>query len=170
MKKLTLLLIFAFFSISTFAQTKVGTIDADYILSQLPEMTQVNQGLKDYNTELQEDLQANITQYETLVKDYQENNSSYSEEEKKQKENEIIALENDIKGFRQKAAVMMQMKRNELTTPLYEKINTAMLEVVQEENYTQIFHAGGTSLAFSSEEFDITEKVIKKLGITPKAE
>ena len=60
----------------------------------------------------------------------------------------------------------MQMKRNELTKPLYERINTAMLQVIQEEKYTQILHAGGNALAFSSEEYDITKKVLAKLGIT----
>lgn len=170
MKKITFLLSFVLLSLGTFAQSKIGTIDADYILNQLPEMTEVNEGLKEYNTELQGDLQANITQYETLVKDYRENNTDLTEEEIKEKENEIIALENEIKGFRQKASVMMQMKRNELTTPLYEKINTAMLEVIQEENFTQIFHAGGNALAFSAEEFDITAKVLTKLGLDAGAQ
>lgn len=166
MKNLLLIFTFTLLSLSSIAQTKVGTIDAEYILNQLPEMTQVNEGLKAYNTKLQKDLETTITKYEALVKDYQENSSTFTEEEKKTKESEIIGLENDIKGFRQKAGVMMQMKRNELTQPLYEKINTAMLQVVQEENFTQILHAGGNALAFSSEEYDITKKVLKKLGIT----
>lgn len=167
MKNLILAFSFTLLSLASFAQTKVGTIDADYILNQLPEMSGVNEGLKTYNTELQQDLENTIANYEALVKDYQENNSTYSEEEKKTKETEIISLENDIKNFRQKASVMMQMKRNELTQPLYEKINTAMLQVIQEEGYTQILHAGGNALAFASEEHDITTKVLTKLGITP---
>lgn len=155
-------------SFSAMAQSKIGTIDAEYILNQMPEMTGVNEGIQTYNQELQKELETNVAKYETLVKDYQANNATFSEEDKKAKESEIIGLENDIKGFRQKAGVMMQMKRNELTQPLYEKINAAMLEVVNEENFTQIFHAGGTSLAFSAEEFDITMKVLKKLGIEVK--
>lgn len=168
MKKLVLVLSLAFISFSSFAQTKVGTIDAEYILTQLPEMAQVTEGMKAYNEDLQKDLEKNVKDYETLVKDYQANNANFTEEEKKNKETEIISLENDIKSFRQKASVMMQMKRNELTQPLYEKINEAMLKVIEEENYTQILHAGGNTLAFSSEEFDITMKVINKLGITVK--
>ena len=168
MKKLVLVLSLAFISFSSFAQTKVGTIDADYILAQLPEMAQVTEGMKTYNEDLQKDLEKNVADYETLVKDYQANNANFSEEEKKNKETEIISLENDIKSFRQKASVMMQMKRNELTQPLYEKINEAMLQVIQEENYTQILHSGGNTLAYSSEEYDITMKVINKLGITIK--
>lgn len=168
MKSLIALVSFLLLSFSTFAQTKVGTIDADYILNQLPEMEQVNEGMKSYNTDLQKDLQNNITQYETLVKDYQENNATLAEEEKKQKENEIISLENEIKNFRQKASVMMQMKRNELTQPLYEKINAAMLQVIEDEEYTHVLHAGGNALAFAAETHDITLKVMEKIGVTPQ--
>ncbi|MDX1602652.1 MAG: OmpH family outer membrane protein [Salinimicrobium sediminis] len=168
MKKYFLIFSLAMVSFSAMAQSKIGTIDAEYILNQMPEMTGVNEGIQTYNQELQKELETNVAKYETLVKDYQANNTTFSEEDKKAKESEIIGLENDIKGFRQKAGVMMQMKRNELTQPLYEKINAAMLEVVNEENFTQIFHAGGTSLAFSAEEFDITMKVLKKLGIEVK--
>lgn len=168
MKKTLLIFSFVLLSFSAFAQSKVGTIDAEYIIAQMTEMTAVNEGLKTYNEDLQKDLQASVQKYETLVKDYQANSTTFSQEDKAAKENEIITLENDIKNFRQKATVMMQMKRNELTQPLYEKINEAMLQVVQEEKYTQIFHAGGNNLAFSSEEYDITMKVLKKMGITVK--
>lgn len=165
MKKIILLFSLALLSISAVAQSKTGTIDAEYIISQMPEMTEVNDGLKTYNTELQTDLESSIAAYEKMVKAYQEENATLAEEEKRTKENEIISLENDIKNFRQKAQVMMQMKRNELTEPLYEKINAAMLEVIEEEGFTQIFHAGGNAIAFSAEGYDITGKVIEKLGI-----
>ncbi|NJW53994.1 OmpH family outer membrane protein [Salinimicrobium oceani] len=168
MKKVFLIFGLALLSFSAFAQSKVGTIDADYILSQMPEMATVNEGLKAYNEELQKELQTNVQNYESLVKDYQANSTSLADEEKANKETEIITLENDIKNFRQKATVMMQMKRNELTQPLYKLINEAMLQVIQEEKYTQIFHSGGNDLAFSSQEYDITMKVLKKMGIEVK--
>lgn len=167
MKKI-LLFGFALLSISVFGQTKVGTIDADYILAQMPEMTVVNEGLQTYNQDLQKELQSNVQKYEALVKDYQANSAGFTEEDKAAKETEIINLENDIKSFRQKATVMMQMKRNELTQPLYEKINEAMLQVIGEEKFTQIFHSGGNDLAFSAQEYDITVKVLNKMGITVK--
>lgn len=165
MKKIVFALVLLATSLSVQAQSKIGTIDADYILSQLPEIEEVNKGLETYSAELQKELDSTITKYETLIKDYQENGSTLTEEEKKAKEGDIISLENDIKGFRQKATVMLQMRRNELTDPLYEKINTAMLEIVQEEGFTQIFHSGSNALAFSIQDADITLKVLDKLGI-----
>ena len=60
---------------------------------------------------------------------------------------------------------MMQMKRNELTGPLYDKIDKAMKEEIEEEGFTQIFHAGASGLAYSTTEDDITLKVMSKLGV-----
>ncbi len=165
MKKISLLIAFVLIGHIANAQTKTGTIDADYILAQMPAMEEVNLGLQDYNTEMQEDLQETIKEYEGLIEVYQKDREALTEEERAEKENEIIGLENDIKGFRQRASVMMQMRKNELTKPLYDEINQAMQQVIQEDGYTQIFHANGNSLAFADERFDITEKVLLKLGI-----
>ena len=168
MKKYLLILSLALFTTSLFAQSKIGTIDADYILNQMPGMVEVNEGLKNYNADLQKNLEADVAKYEGLIKDYQETNKNLTEEDRKAKEMEIVNLENNIRSFREKATIMIQMKRNELTEPLYKEINEAMVKVINEENFTQIFHAGGNTLAYSSEEYDITLKVMNKLGIEVK--
>ncbi|MCG9971051.1 OmpH family outer membrane protein [Christiangramia crocea] len=165
MKHISLGILLLFITFSANAQSKIGTIDAEYILSQMPENVAVNKGLETYNKELQTELEKSIKEYETLVKDYQDTNADLTEEIKKEKESKIIELENEIKGFRQKASVMMQMKKNELTGPLYEKIDKAMQQVIAEEGFTQIFHAGASGLAFSRVEDDITLKVMDILGI-----
>lgn len=161
----SLLIAFLTFSIFASAQTKVGTIDTDYILSQMPQMEAVNKGLETYDKELQQDFQANVKQYDTLVKTYQANAENLAAEARQESESKIIELENQIKQFRQRAQLMMQMRRNELTNPLYKKIDAAMRAVIDEEGFTQILHAGGNSIAFSAEEYDITEKVMNKMGI-----
>ncbi len=168
MKRISLGILLLFVAITANAQSKIGTIDAEYILSQMPENTEINKGLETYNNELKQDLQNSINEYEALVKDYQAAGEGLTDEAKKEKENKIIQLENEIKGFRQKASVMIQMKRNELTGPLYDKINAAMQKVIKEKGYTQIFHAGGTALAYSKPEDDITEAVMAIMGIDPK--
>lgn len=166
MKQLFLVLIFIFSGIFVQAQTKVGTIDAEYILAQLPEITEVEEGLKVYNEELQEEVQNSIKKYEALIEEYQANTETYTEEEKQEKETEIIDLENDIKNFRQRASVLMQMRRNELTEPLYGKIDEAMKSVISEQNYTQILNSSANGLAYAHPDFDITDAVLNKLGIT----
>ncbi|TVZ27447.1 periplasmic chaperone for outer membrane proteins Skp [Gillisia sp. Hel_I_86] len=165
MKNTLLALALFITSLSVQSQTKVGTIDAEFIMSQMPEIAAVEEGLKTYNTKLQEDLQTTITKYEDLVASYQTNSTTFTEEEKKSKESEIISIENDIKNFRQKASVLMQVRRNELTQPLYVKIDEAMKMIIATEKYTQIFNTSVNGLAYSDEKYDITDAVMKKLGI-----
>ncbi|MGB7842805.1 MAG: OmpH family outer membrane protein, partial [Salinimicrobium sp.] len=106
--------------------------------------------------------------YQNLVKEYQAKQNEYSETEKKQKGEEIVTIENELKGYNQKLPLMIQLKRNELTKPLYERINEAMMKVIESEGYTHIMHAGGNNLAFAAEEYDITDEVMTALGITSK--
>lgn len=168
MKNIILALVILISGTSLKAQTKVGTIDADFILKQMPEMVQVEEGMKTYNTELQDNLQSTVKQYEELIAAYQTTVDTINEEEKQSKENEIITLENEIKNFRQKASVLMQMRNNELTQPLYLKIDEAMKAIIAEQNYTQILNTSANGLAYADEKYDITDAVIKKLGITVK--
>ena len=90
MKRITLGILFFFIAISATAQSKIGTIDAEYILSQMPENTEINQGLETYNKELQADLESTITEYEALVKDYQATSEGLTDEAKQEKEAKII--------------------------------------------------------------------------------
>lgn len=168
MKNIVLVLAILITGTSLNAQTKVGTIDAEFILQQMPEMVQVQEDMKTYNTELQEDLQSSVKNYEELIAAYQANVETFTEEEKQSKENEIIALEDEIKNFRQKASVLMQIRNNELTQPLYLKIDEAMKAIIAEQGYTQILNTSANGLAYADEKYDITDAVMKKLGITAK--
>lgn len=168
MKQFSIGLLLLFVGFAAQAQSKIGTIDAEYILAQMPESTDINKQLEDYNKELQGELQNTINDYQTAVKDYQASNDTLTDASRKEKQAKIVELENDIKNFRQKASVMIQMKRNELSGPLYEKIDAAMQKVIADEGYTQIFHAGAQGLAYSRAEDDITERVMKLMGVTPK--
>ena len=62
----------------------------------------------------------------------------------------------------------MQIRNNELTQPLYLKIDEAMKTIIAEQGYTQILNTSANGLAYADEKYDITDAVIKKLGITVK--
>ena len=52
MKKLSILVIAIIFSIQLNAQSKVGTIDVEYILSTMPQIEQVRVDVKLYNDKI----------------------------------------------------------------------------------------------------------------------
>ena len=164
MKKLSILVIAIIFSIQLNAQSKVGTIDVEYILSTMPQIEQVRVDLKLYNDDLENQSKLKINTYQTLIDSYQQNESTYTEAIKKEKQNEIIALENDIKKFQQSSGQLAQMKQSELVQPLYKLIGEALNVVATEEKFTQVFTINN-DIVYLDPKMDITLKVMTKMGL-----
>ncbi|WP_299214314.1 OmpH family outer membrane protein [uncultured Aquimarina sp.] len=165
MKNILFPILLLIISAQTIAQSKVGTIDSEFILSKLPELTKVQEELKAYNTKLEADLKVKVDDYQTKVKAYQEGVATMTEPMKKTKQEEIIALENDIAKFRQNGSQLVQIEQNRLLQPLYTKIGKALEEVAKAEGYTQVLTITTSGLAYIDPNFDLTKTVMTKLGI-----
>ena len=74
-------------------------------------------------------------------------------------------MEADIKKYQLNAKKLMKIKSDELMRPLYKKLSEAIALVSKSENYTQILTISGNEFAYLDNNFDITELVIKSLGI-----
>jgi len=164
MKKLSLLFIAFIFSFQLLAQSKVGTIDIEYILSKMPELVQVGVDVKTYSDELDNLLQVKYTKYQVLINVYQENENGYNDADKKTKQDEIIDLENEMQQFQQNSSTLIQIRQNELLRPLYMKIREALNVVSNEEKFTQVFTVDNT-IVYLDTNFDITITVMKKIGL-----
>jgi len=164
MKNLIILLFAILTSFQINAQSKVGTIDIEYILSVMPQLEQVNNDIKAYSEELENQSQIKITNYNALVKVYQEKEATYDEALKKERQDEIIALEQDIQKFQKNASSLVQIRQNELANPLYQSIGEALNIVAEEGKFTQVFTINNT-IAYLDPDLDITLAVIEKMGI-----
>ncbi|MEJ6791933.1 MAG: OmpH family outer membrane protein [Lacinutrix sp.] len=164
-KHLLFTLAIAFFSFTGFAQTKVGTVNINVIVTKLPEIDQVKAGINDYEKKLQNDLKLKLNNYEKEVTEANKNFATMTEDAKKKKQQDIFDLESDIEKFRQNAAQLVQLKQEELMRPLYKKVGDAVNVVAKEDKYTQVFTLDGNELAFVDPQYDITLKVAKKLGL-----
>ena len=79
MKTLQLLLLLVTFSVSAqTTQTKVGTIDIDFVLSQMPEIVNVQKAVETYGKTLDADLTKKLEAYEKLVQEYTTNDPTYT--------------------------------------------------------------------------------------------
>jgi len=158
-----------FFSFAASAQTKVGTVNINIIVSQLPEIPEVQKGIQDYEKQLQSDLKLKLDAYAKEVDEANKAFATMTDEQKKKKQEEIFELEADIQKFRQNAAQLAQLKQEELMRPLYQKVGNAVAVVAQEDKYTQVFTLDGNELAYVDPLYDLTMKVAKKLGLDIEA-
>ncbi|RRO12309.1 OmpH family outer membrane protein [Flavobacteriaceae bacterium 14752] len=163
MKIRFLIIAFILTSIS-FAQTKVGTINTEYIISKMPEFKEVQKKLETYGKTLDAGLKEKFDEYQEKVKAYTEKESTYTESLKKLKQKDIVKLEEDIQKLRTNSGKLLQVRQDELLRPLYNKIGNEVDKIVKEEGFTHIFNETN-SLIYIAPEYDITIKVMKRLNI-----
>ncbi len=170
MKKISILIIAIVTSLQINAQSKVGTIDIEYILSNMHQLEQVNLDIKAYSDDLENQLQLKVTKYKAMIEVYQQNESSYVDAIKKTKQDEIIAIEQDIQKFQKNGATLVQIRQNEMLNPLYKLIGDAVSVVASEDKFSQILTINNT-IAYLDPNFDITLLTMTKMGIPiPKEE
>ncbi len=161
------ILLFALCLTSYFAigQTKVGTINSEFIVGLMPEAADVLSGLKKYAAKLDASYQIKLTDYNAKVADFQKLDPTLSDNFKNIKIEEINELEQDLQKSQQNGNSLINLKRDELMNPLYKVLGVAITEIAKANGYTQVLTSSGNEFAYIDELYDITEKVMEKLGI-----
>lgn len=151
---------------------KIGYTNAEYILSNMPEAKQIESDLKVHEQQLSSQLEAKSKDFQTKYQEYQRNAQNMIPEVRADKEQELQNLQNSIQKFQQDAQMSLQRKSGELLEPVFEKIQKAIDEVAKANGYTHVFNSGQPEaglniLLYARDEDNISELVLKQLGITP---
>ncbi|CAM3410545.1 OmpH family outer membrane protein [Aquirufa ecclesiirivi] len=155
------------------AQIKIGFINADYILSQMPEAKQVEEDLKNTQKQYETLYQGKVKDFQDKLAVFEKLPASTADIIKQDREKELQNLQTSIQEFQQNSQSSLQKKQAQLLQPLLKKIEENMHAVANENAYTYVFNydAGmGTApiLLHYPAEASISDLVLKKMGITPK--
>lgn len=153
-----------FIGLTTFAQGKVGTVDVEYILSNMPEMKDVQDNLSKYGGQLDVDLQKKLDKYKTLAEEYKAGEATFTDEQKRAKQVALRELDTEIGKFQQNGAKLMEIKQQEFLNPLYKKIGIALEKIAKNENYTQVLQSSN-DVVYLDPDYDLTVKILTELGI-----
>ncbi len=170
MKKLGLLFLF-FVSISFANAQKYGFINSEFILSKMPEYKEAKDRLDkmaDRWTKEIEERNKILNQKKEL---FNKEEVLLPSEEKEKRQEEILKLENEILEL-QKSRFGVSgeyfQKRQELIKPIQDKVYDAMQKVASKRSYTFIFDkANQSNLVYADKKFDLSDEVIKELGLKP---
>jgi outer membrane protein len=162
--KITVLFI-AFISTLTIAQSKVGTIDSEYIIGLMPESKMVIALTEAYGAKLDSSFSIKVEDFKAKLEDYKLKEKDMGELEKKTIQKELSGLDQDIQNYQKTGNTLMGLRRDELMRPLYTKLSKAISIVSKENGYTQILTATGNEFAYVDAKFDITELVLTKLEV-----
>ncbi|MDO7848380.1 OmpH family outer membrane protein [Hymenobacter sp. M29] len=154
------------------APLKIGYTDVQYVLAQMPESKQIESDLKAYNSQLENQLKSKTSELETKYKAYQAGEATMTDIVKADKQKELQGMQQSIQEFQQSAQQSLQQKQQTLLKPALDKLQKNIDLVADENGFTYVFNSdGGGSplLLHAPKDGDISDMVLKKMGITPGA-
>lgn len=175
MKKILLIAILGIstaFTVNAQKAMKIGYTSPEYIMYNHPKMKEIESTLATYQKQYEKQIQDLTAEFQQKYQAYEKGAAMMTEIQRSDKEQELQGLNARIEQMTRKAEQDLQNKQMELTHPILETIQKAIDDVRVENGYTYIIstNAAGSSIILSGpEEFDVSDLVFKKLGITPPA-
>ena len=147
---------------------KFALVDMEYILKNIPAYERANEQLNQVSKKWQAEVDALTTEAQTLYKNYQNEVVFLSQEQKKAKQDAIVAKEKEAADLKKKyfgPDGELFKKRTALMTPIQDEIYNAVKDIAELRGYQLILdRASDTGIIFGSPKIDISSEVLRKLG------
>ncbi len=154
------------FASPVFSQ-KIALVDIAYVLDNMDEYKKAQEELDKLAEAWQQEIAVEQDKIKSMYNKYQAELVLLSDEMKKQKEDEIMAAERDVRvaqreKFGPEGALFQ--KRQALVSPIQEKVYGVIQAYATERGYDIILDKGGNSgILFSNERYDKTDDILRAL-------
>ena len=152
----------------TASAQKFALIDMDYILKNIPAYERANEQLNQVSKKWQAEVEALNTEASTMYKNYQNEVVFLSQEQKKKRQDDILAKEKEASELKRKyfgPEGELFKKRESLMSPIQEEIYTAVKDISELRGYSLVLdRASDSGIIFGSPKIDISNEVLEKLG------
>jgi outer membrane protein len=147
---------------------KFALVDMEYVLKNIPAYERANEQLNQVSKKWQAEVEALNTEASTMYKNYQNEVVFLSQEQKKTKQDQIVAKEKEAADLKKKyfgPEGELFKKRESLMTPIQEEIYNAVKEIADLRGYSLVVdRASDTGIIYGSPKIDISQEVLQKLG------
>lgn len=178
MKKQFLILFLSLIVSGTFqAQTKgtkVGYIDMEYILQNVPDYTEAQNQLEQKAQKWKQEIEAKKIEINKLKEALKAEKALLTKGLIEERIAEITFLENETLDYQQKRfgpnGDLMTQKAG-LTKPIQDQVFTAVQDIAEAKKYDFIFDkTSDLTMLFAAKRFDISDQIIRVLNRTEKRE
>lgn len=167
MKKVFLSLMLLVAAVAANAQ-KFALVDMEYILRNVPAYERANEQLNQISKKWEGEVEALLTESETLYKKYQSESVFLSDAQKTKAEEAIMAKEKEASDLKKKyfgSEGELFKKRKSLMAPIQDEIYNAVKDICDQKGYQLVLdRASGGSIIYASPKIDISDEVLQKLG------
>ncbi|MEO8664139.1 MAG: OmpH family outer membrane protein [Ignavibacteria bacterium] len=169
-----------FFFKDSQAQIKIGYVDSETILKQLPEAQKVQAELEGMQKLYLDTIQTRETDLKTKAETFKvkyddaqkrvESGAIKSESEMKDLQDEMSTLQQEIQylgegldSYKQNVQNSLLQRQQELFKPVKEKITKTIEDVAKSMKINFVFDKADGTMLYGDKDFDITFKVLDKL-------
>ena len=150
-----------------FTQVKIGFINSEAIMDQLPEAQEAQRQLDELVSEWQDELTQRQRTWQRKFEEYDKMKLIMSDQRRAEAERELMELDRDIADYRNRIFGQdgeLFRKQEELIRPIQDRIFLAIQEIAEEEAYDYVFdQSGDILLMYANEQYDLTQKVLQRV-------
>jgi outer membrane protein len=147
------------------AQTKIGYLNTNELIPQMPEYKTVNTQIEAYKKTFIDVLQGMSTELQNKSAGYQSKQATMTEAAKIAAQADLNDLNKRAQDYQTSASQSVETKGNELMKPLIDKVHNAIEAVAKEKGYTYVIDSGTTQLLVAPPADDLMAAVKLKLAI-----
>lgn len=158
-------------SSSAFGQLKIGYLETQQVLSEMPGREQVERELNSFIQQKRQELEQRTIAFQDSVAEFQQNQGNLSEAQIQQEEQKLSQMEAEVSQFQQGLQRQIQQRRAELLEPLYSKMDEAINTVAERNDLDFVLNrstgSGDNVIYYSaSEKMNITQQVMQYINET----
>lgn len=165
MKKIICLISLISISICV-AETKIGYIDSQVIMSEFQDVRQVQVELEKEQKKLQTQYEKKIVTLDSLKTAYQTGSIVLSAQKKSQMESDIINKEKELQQWQLQyfgPEGHLYSLQNELLAPILQTIDRIIRKIGEAKGYDYIFDAVQGSIVYALDSHNLTQDVLNEL-------
>jgi outer membrane protein len=147
------------------AQTKIGYINFNQLIDQMPQMKTVQASAQAYQKQFVDVLQGMQTELTTKGQAYDAGRATMTDAIRAQKETELQDLNKRMQDYNTTAQQKVQEKYNELAKPVVDQAKAAINAVAKEKGYTYVLDTTQGEPIVAPPTDDLMASVKLKLGL-----
>lgn len=166
--RLTILKVLFFVGLFSSVQAqKFGYINTQELLTGMPELKIADIQLQALQNELLSKGEEMVVKFETEYKAYmtEANSGTLSKVQMQQKEEVLIAKQEEIKKYENEIQEKLGMKREELYKPILDKVKAEIEKLGKEGSYTMIFDSSAGMILHAAESENLMSVLKTRLGV-----
>ena len=154
--------------------TKVGYIDMEYILQNVPDYTEATIQLEQKAQKWKQEIESKKVELNKIKEALKAEKALLTKELIDERETEITFLENEMLEYQQKrfgAKGDLVLQKSILAMPIQDQVFTAIQDIAVARKYDFIFDkSSDLTMLFADKRFDISEQVLRVLNRSEKRE